>query len=142
MEDLWKHTLSRIPTLFGRLIYLSSLRDPNSGNYRHHGMSAVFGRQESGKALRESHKKTFAEWLALSLKDQSRDLRDYLAGQEDPPSLVVVNWLKLKVYRAQMPDSARKMEQALFCRDLEALLETIRNAPGDGETSPGSLPPA
>ena len=49
-EDLWRHTLSRIPTLFGRIAYLASLRDPNSGIYRHHGLSAVFGRDESSNA--------------------------------------------------------------------------------------------
>jgi len=47
--DLWKHTLSRIPTAYGRLMYLGSLRDPNSGIYRHHGLSAAFGREESGR---------------------------------------------------------------------------------------------
>ncbi len=26
-SDLWRHTLSQIPTVFGRLVYLSSLRE-------------------------------------------------------------------------------------------------------------------
>ena len=29
--DLWRNTLSQIPTTFGRLIYLASLRDQNTG---------------------------------------------------------------------------------------------------------------
>src|SRR5580658_3729115 len=83
ISDLWKHTLSRIPTLFGRLAYLAGLRDPNSGAYRHHGLSAVFGREESGKALRESHEQAFVEWLKLSLAEKHGDLVSHLARLEE-----------------------------------------------------------
>jgi hypothetical protein len=137
-DDLWKHTLSRIPTLYGRLAYLASLRDPNSGAYRHHGLSTMFGREQSVQALRGSHEKAFNEWLNLSLEEQNRDLRDYVAALEDPLGVIVNNWLNSRIYRTQMPDSARKMERELFCRDLEALLETIRNAPDAGEPAPRS----
>ncbi|MDP9115300.1 MAG: hypothetical protein M3O20_16675, partial [Acidobacteriota bacterium] len=61
LADLWKHTLSQIPTVYGRLVYLASLRDPNSGTYRHHGLSASFGREQSIYALRKSHEQTFLE---------------------------------------------------------------------------------
>ena len=67
VADLWKHTLSQIPTTYGRLVYLASLRDPNSGSYRHHGLSAAFGREQSTYALRTSHEQTFLQWLNLPL---------------------------------------------------------------------------
>jgi hypothetical protein len=127
--DLWKHTLSRIPTLFGRLGYLASLRDLNSGLYRHHGLSAVFGRDDSAKALRESHERTFLEWLSLTMEEKYYDLTCCLAGLEDPAQIVVEHWLNARIYRTYVPGSAREMERELFCRNLEALLETIRNAP-------------
>src|SRR5712691_10477786 len=78
LADLWKHTLSQIPTVYGRLAYLASLRDPNSGAYRHHGLSAAFGREESGKALKQSHEGIFSEWLNLALAEKSGDLGNYL----------------------------------------------------------------
>lgn len=127
--DLWKHTLSRIPTLFGRLGYLASLRDSNSGIYRHHGLSAVFGRDDSAKALRESHERTFLEWLSLTMEEKYYELTCYLAGLEDPAHAVIEHWLSARIYRTYVPGSAREIERELFCRDLEALLETIRNAP-------------
>src|SRR5271156_3406950 len=151
--DLWKHTLSRIPTLYGRLTYLASLRDTNSGAYRHHGLSIVFGREESGKALRESHEQAFVEWLKLSLAEKRDDLVHCLATLEDPqgmvvesspvvdPRLVVEHWLRSGIYRTMAPSAARPVENELFCRDLEALLETVRLSRRPGESGPGSLPP-
>lgn len=140
-SDLWKHTLSKIPTLYGRLSYLASLRDANSGSYRHHGLTALFGREESAKALRESHEQAFTEWLSLFLADKSHDLTSYLASLEEDRVLVAGHWLRSRIYRTQAPSSAHEMERALFCSDMEALLESIRNAPGASEPSPGSSPP-
>ena len=50
--DLWRHTLSQIPVLTGRLVYLSALRSPVTGKYEHHGLALLFGDQESDKAIR------------------------------------------------------------------------------------------
>ena len=126
--DLWKHTLSQIPTAYGRLSYLASLRDQNSGIYRHHGLAAVFGREESSKALRESHEEAFFEWISFSMREKKMDLTQYFAGLEDPVSVVVQHLLNSGIYRGQVPASAHRVEQQLFCADLEALLETIKGA--------------
>ena len=99
--DLWKHTLSRIPTLFGRIAYLSSLRDSNSGIYRHHGLSALFGRDDSTKALRESHERAFHEWLGLKMEEKYYDLTRYLAELDDPA------WRRVGVRSGNLRLSAR-----------------------------------
>jgi hypothetical protein len=140
LADLWKHTLSQIPTLYGRLTYLASLRDPNSGVYRHHGLSTAFGREESGKALKQSHERVFSEWLNLALAEKSGDLGNYLRGLDDPQGSVgvAVYWLRSDHYRAQIPDSARPMECELFHTDLEALLQMLKNGGAAEPPDPGS----
>ncbi len=126
--DLWRHTLSRIPTVFGRLAYLTSLRDSNSGMYRHHGLSTMFGREESIKALRASHEEAFTEWLAFSLKEKYEDLDRYFQSLEEPREEVAGHWLSTSGYRAYVPGAAQEFERELFCTDLENLLEVIKNA--------------
>ena len=125
--DLWKNTLSKIPTQFGRLAYLAALRDPNSGIYRHHGLSAVFGRDESTRVLRENHERAFFEWLNLPMSEKSDDLTVYLGTLEDPTPAVLEHWLRAKSYGNHIPNAAREMERELFLRDLDALVETLRN---------------
>ena len=41
--DLWRKTLLRIPTHFGRLVFLSSLRDALTGRYSHPPLSQIVG---------------------------------------------------------------------------------------------------
>ena len=130
-DDLWKHTLSRIPSIYGRITYLASLRDPNSGTYRHHGLTASFGREETANALQECHEEAFKEWLSLSLAEKNDDLLRYLATLDDPRDVVVNHWLKSRVHRSQPPSSALELERDLFCNDLEALLQMLRDDAGD-----------
>ena len=127
LADLCKYTLSHIPTLSGRLIYLATLRDINSGTYRHHGLIASFGREEAVKALRESHQAAFQGWLSLSLSEKNDDLRDYLMALDDSREEIVEYWLQSGVYRNYVPASAMKAETDLFCQDLETLLQLLRN---------------
>ena len=142
VDDLWKHTLSRIPTVYGRLAYLSGLRDPNSGIYRHHGLSAAFGRDESGRALRRSHEEIFLQWQKLALAEKHADLRSYLGTLEDPSRTVVDHWLRSGAYKTQIPSAARPAEGELYCSELEALLELMQNDPSGDESGQGSSLPA
>src|SRR5947209_17917532 len=79
-SDLWRHTLSQIPTTFGRLVFLSTLRDPNTGVYTHYGFAQRVGEEAADAALRQSHWHCFTEWLAFSLEEQKADLDLYLSG--------------------------------------------------------------
>ena len=121
-EDLSRHTLSRIPTVFGKLAYLASLRDSSTGTYRHHGLSASFGREEAAAALRESHQVVFLEWLNIALSDKYEDLTRYIASLDAASSDTVSHWLRTKVYRTCIPPSASNAEAEYFVSDLEALL--------------------
>jgi hypothetical protein len=124
--DLFKNTLSRITTLFGRLAYLASLRDSNSGIYRHHGLASIFGREESRKALSQSHQTVFQEWLKLPLAEKKEDLSAYFGALEDPLPVVLDHWTIMRAPRSYMPASARESERELFCMEFDVLLEVFK----------------
>jgi hypothetical protein len=125
-SDLWRNTLSQIPSVFGRLVYLSSLRSVNSGLYEHHGLSLVFGPRAANEALRSSHEEAFREWLTYDLRGQKVDLELYLSGLVSQRAAVVETWLRLNPYRNVVPLAAGKAEQDLFLMDFKAVLELLR----------------
>lgn len=136
VSDLWRNTLSQIPSVFGRQVYLTSLRDANTGRYEHHGMALVFGEDEADRALRQSHEEVFRQWLSFDLQRQKTDLDLYLAEVASQKRTVVSTWARLKPYRNLAPASAREEEIQLYLADLEILLELLRNEYGVGVTDP------
>jgi hypothetical protein len=132
-QDLWRRTLSQIPSIFGRLDYLSRLRDPHSGIYRHHGLGQVFGEEEAGRALRESHEASFRDWLALSLEHQRADLALFFSDLLVERQTLIETWLRLGHYRSVLPTSVAGPERTLFLADIETLLLALRSAGADGE---------
>jgi len=141
LADLWKHTLSQIPNTYGRLVYLASLRDPNSGTYRHYGLSAAFGREESTGALRKSHEDTFLEWLHLPLASKATDLKEHFQGFEENPRAVMTYIAHGMSYLSQTPDSASRAQRRQFQSEMEILLELLRNDSA-AEPFPNSARPA
>ena len=100
-SDLWRNTLSQIPSVFGRLVYLASLRNSNNARYEHCGLALVFGEDEANRALRDGHSEVFAEWLTFNLEQQKADLDLYLAGLFEDKRVVIKGCGKLPV-----PESA------------------------------------
>jgi len=128
--DLWRNTLSQIPSTFGKLYYLASLRSPITGKYEHHGLALLFGADEANRALRKSHIQAFHEWLAYNLEQQKADLDLYLASLREDRQAIVENWLSLKNYRTFIPASAKTVERRLYNADIEALIALLKNEYG------------
>jgi len=124
--DLWRNTLSQIPTTFGRLIYLASLRDQNTGSYQHHGLAQLFGAEEADQTLRQSHTQTFSDWLCFKLEQQKQDLEGYLDELHEDKKTILASWIRLSPYRSYVPATARAVERNLFTTDLETVLELLR----------------
>jgi hypothetical protein len=128
--DLWKNTLSQIHATFGRLVYLSSLRDPDTGEYRHFGLAQTFGPDEANRVLHDSHVATFNEWLSYNLESQKADLDFYLSGIDGDRRNILETWVRVQPYRGLIPTFARDMEKELYLHDLEVLLDLLMGAYG------------
>ncbi len=130
ISDLWRNTLSQIPAVFGRLVYLAALRDQNSGRYEHHGLALVFGESEADRALRRSHIQTFSEWLCFNLEQQRADLGLYLSALSEDRCRIVDTWLRLEPFRTLVPSSATRAETELYYGDFRILLALLKNEYG------------
>jgi hypothetical protein len=117
--DTWRKTLAQIPTVFGRLVYLASLRDDTSGRYVHDALSRVEGAEEADRTLRHSHQQIFSQWIASSLSDQKRDLDQYLM---ETGGRIQSLW----THRNVVPPMAREVERQLYLADFETLLDLLQ----------------
>ena len=112
VSDLWRRTLSQIPSSFGRLVYLASLRNHITGKYDHHGLALVFGEREADRALRQSHISAMTEWLGYGLEEQKTDLNLYLSGHMENRREVLQYWMRAQPYKSIMPAVMRDAEKA------------------------------
>jgi hypothetical protein len=128
--DLWRNTLARIPTVFGRLAYLASLRDANTGEYQHFGLAQAFGDDQAAQVLRETHEQVFADWLCFTLEQQKADLDSYLAALGGDRRTIIENWIRLSPFGSMVPASIRTMERELYTADLDTILELLRAGSG------------
>ncbi len=123
--DLWRHTLSQIPVLAGRIVYLSTLRSPITGRYEHHGLALVYGDGDADKAIRVSHRKAFQEWLALGLQEKVEDLDNYLRSTGEDPGHVLRHWSRAETWSAFLPAGSLPAEKSLFASDIRGAIKIL-----------------
>jgi len=120
---MWRNALRQIPTVFGRLVFLASLRNTETGRYVHPGLTQMLGAEEADRALCHSHHQVFSQWIASSLEEQKADLDEYLRMAGNEPDL-------FRRFRHLPPTTVREVERQLYLTDLETLLE-LRRFAGD-----------
>jgi hypothetical protein len=126
LEDLWRNTISAIPADMGKLAYLASLRDPNSGLYHHYGLEAVYSAEQSDRALRQMHISVFYDWLKKPLQGQKEDLEHYFRTVEGELGTILENWKVFEPYRSYVPAEADEAGRQLFTDDLRLLMELMQ----------------
>ena len=115
----------QIPTVFGRLVYLASLRDEATNRYFHASLCSLLGPEDADRTLCHSHHQVFSQWIACSLAEQKADLDQYVGE--------TAGWKHLlQHYRNLVPPTARDVERQLYLTDLETLVELLRYGNGGG----------
>jgi hypothetical protein len=126
IQDFSVTTLAAIPSQFGRLIYISSLRDLSSGRYEHAGLWALYREEAVQQALAKCHEEVFEGILETPLDIQERDLRACFENMPDGLNAAVEHWSGMQAYRVLLPDQSPDYLKELFCSNLGALLEILR----------------
>lgn len=138
VAESWQRTLSAIPTLIGRVIYLSSLRNVHTGTYEHVGLSQRVGETEVDRILRRSHMSAFQEWLCCGLERQKEELDAYLSEMSGDRREIIANWLTIEPWNNWVPGESRDVERKLFSADLAVILELVRVEFGVSSRDPES----
>lgn len=125
IQDIWKNSLAAVLPDFGKLMYMASLRDPNSGVYRHYGLEKMYSEQESDDALREVHLELFLSWLRKPLVEQKEDLEHYFRTVDGDQALILENWRLLEPFRNCIPAGADEAGRELFLSDIGIIVDLM-----------------
>lgn len=125
-DDLVSRSLSRISCELGRLIYLASTREYNTGHYYHQGLADRFGPEAAQKALEIAHRQAFYKVSANPLEDLVEELERYLASTKEEPLECLGAWQKLEPYRIAVPENANATVARLFTSNLRLALAILR----------------
>ena len=126
-DDLLNRSLSRISCELGRLIYLASTRDYNTGNYYHEGLASRFSQQVARKALEIAHRQAFYKVSAFALEDLVTDLETYLRASRENPADFLRIWQKLEPYRVAIPLDVNPAVVRLFLSNVRLALAIWRH---------------
>jgi len=125
VEDLTARTLAGIPTEFGKLLYLSSLRDISTGDYVHEGLVARYSREAVQQALGYCHQELFLRVLEMPLEQQEWDLRACLEGMEGEFWGKLRRWRESEFYRLLIPSDSPEYLREIFLANVGALLDVV-----------------
>ncbi len=125
-HDFEERTLRGVPEYFGRLTYLASLRDYNTGRYHHYGLETRFPENVVDAGLRRCHIKTFEELVALPLKEQTQDLLEFFESLREEKGRLVQAWQQLRSYQILPPEGCVPLARALFEKNIEVMLQILR----------------
>ena len=125
-EDVLNRTLSPIHSDIGRLIYLASMRDYNSGTYQHDGLADRFSPVAASAALKAAHREVFSRLACMPLEELVADLERYIQSSEEAREQFLRTWSELEPYRVAIPMDEDPTTSQLLLSNIRVALEVLR----------------
>jgi hypothetical protein len=126
VRDFASTTLASIPNMYGRLVYIASLRDLSSGSYEHAGLAALYSPRAVQEALESCHYELFQKILETPLSIQAQDLSECLQGMAGSYDSTLSHWRETEAYRVLLPGNIPDYLKELFFSNLRALIEILQ----------------
>ena len=135
-RTFWQQTLAHVPSAYGKLVYLASLRNPDTGRYEHFGLAGDPD-GEANRALRGSHELIFQDWVSYSLEQKKTDVELYISTIEQVDRADLIDaWLRLTPYKNLVPAAIQGPERQKHISDFEAILGLLMNVYGVASPDP------
>src|SRR6266481_2632208 len=141
-EDLRLRTLEPIGYDFGRLTYMSSLRDFNTGDYYHQGLAHSFSEQAASAALAACHQEIFYRLVSSSLESLVAEVERFMRSSPHDWEKTVNAWETLEAYRVMVPSVSNRLVADLFRSNVKVAMEVLKGPGGSqAEKLQAALPP-
>jgi hypothetical protein len=125
IEEFSARALADISTDYGRLVYVSTLRNVSEGRYRHPLLEEVYSEPAVHQALLYCHEELFERVLETPLEQQEWDLRLYFAGMDANPEEIIGRWIEIDYFRTFVPFGTPSYLRDLFSSNLRVILGLI-----------------
>ena len=122
IEDFSSRSLAAISSDFGRLYYVSLLKDSGTGRYEHEGLMSLYPENAVQAGISHCHEELFSRILEAPLMEQEQDLRECLGKAGDEYWDVVENWQENRFFQTMCPTGLPEYLSDLFCSNVGALL--------------------
>jgi hypothetical protein len=125
VEDFTIRTLAAIPSAYGRLYYVNSLRNTKTGSYEHDGLAELYSGDSVQEALTQCHEELFSRILETPLQEQEGDLRKCLEDGAETILDAAEYWRGEGVHKKMCPEALPSYLNDLFYSNVNVLLSTV-----------------
>lgn len=129
VEEYVSQWLAAIPSDFGRLADVATLRDVTSGHYHHPALEEVYSESGVHQALLYCHEELFEKVVGTPLDLQEWDLRSHFARMNAPVAEIASRWLEVEHFRCLVPMGIAPHLRDLFLSNTRAILIRLIREP-------------
>jgi hypothetical protein len=140
IDDLRRRSLSHLPGDVGRLIYLASTRDYNTGAYYHDGLASAFSEQIAAQALAKCHWEVFSDLVHSPIEKLIHELNTYFESLPADKLELLAAWTKLEPYRVTVPAACDCLSAQLFYSNVKIALAILTYRAAASHAAPDASP--